>query len=116
MRTDTAVELPATLEAPRRLRARLERLRDDLGERFDDVVLIVSELVANSVVHTDSRRVSVRLKLRGDTVRVEVSDDGHGFTPDDVTRRWGIAVVERLARRWGVDRGKRFTVWVEIPR
>jgi anti-sigma regulatory factor (Ser/Thr protein kinase) len=114
--THDAVELPATLEAPRHLRARLESLRDDLGDRFHDVALVASELVANAVVHTDSSRVSVRLKLSRDRVRIEVSDDGHGFIPDDVARRWGIAVVEKLARRWGVHRGKRFTVWVEIPR
>lgn len=82
--------------------------------------LLVSELVTNAVLHarTDLELV-VRLAPHG--VRVEVSD---GSPSAPVLRRYedeamtgrGLALVEELATRWGVDDrpqgGK--AVWFEL--
>lgn len=48
---------------------------------------VAQEALRNAGKHADATQVSVRLRQRGDTVRLEVSDNGRGFTPDDLTRR-----------------------------
>jgi anti-sigma regulatory factor (Ser/Thr protein kinase) len=92
---------------------------------LDDIRLLVSELVTNSVRHSATRAgTSVRLTVasRGRTVRVEVSDGGIGFEPRtrskpmDEAGGWGLHLVERIATRWGVATGRRTRVWFEIER
>ena len=85
------------------------------------VALLTSEAVANAVVHgpaqgevrveavSDGRvlRVSVRDQSTRMPVRREVAVTAHGGR--------GVMLIDRLARRWGVDRerdGK--TVWFEV--
>jgi anti-sigma regulatory factor (Ser/Thr protein kinase) len=86
-----------------------------------DIRLLVSELVTNCVQHAsvgadDSIRLHV--DVGGQTVRVEVSDNGPGFEPvepipDQATDSgWGLFLVNQLADRWGVD--KQSCVWFEI--
>jgi two-component system NarL family sensor kinase len=48
---------------------------------------VAQEALRNAGKHADATQVSVRLRQRGDTVRLEVSDNGRGFTPDDLARR-----------------------------
>lgn len=87
----------------------------------DEVLLVVTELVANVVRHGGAPGV-VRVWARGGgLVRVEVFDcDPLGVptvrptSPAAATSR-GLRIVDRLAHAWGVDvtpRGK--TVWAEI--
>ena len=86
-------------------------------QALDDGALIISELVTNSVRHSGSEWVEVAIVVRGDCLRVEVSDQStqpiRPRTPD-VHGGWGLAILVELATRWGVDRrptGK--TVWFE---
>jgi signal transduction histidine kinase len=89
---------------------------------LDDIRLLVSELVTNSVRHSQAGRELVRLAVmrRGETVRVEVSDGGRGFRPTARTKAqdeaggWGLHLVDRLAHRWGVETGRHTRVWFEI--
>jgi hypothetical protein len=96
--------------------------------RHDDVILIVSELVANALLHGRGAPV---LRLRANPgpdpagpagVRVEVGDDSpvlpvvRGSQPVGGV---GLKLVERLAAGWGAahrdggpDRGK--VVWCEL--
>ncbi|GAA5073381.1 anti-sigma regulatory factor (Ser/Thr protein kinase) [Thermocatellispora tengchongensis] len=98
--------------------------------RLDDLALIASELVANSVRHSFSRlpggRVSVRV-IEGAGcdgtafAGVKVTDDGSSTRPL-VRRRvelsesgYGLALVAALADRWGhysVDNKR--TVWAAV--
>ena len=91
----------------------------------DDVLLLVSELVSNAVLHAGAgpdRPLQVQL-LRGPRwVIVTVSDEGSGFTwrpsPDgsgNASGGWGLFLVDQIADRWGVEcssAGSR--VWFEI--
>lgn len=86
----------------------------------DDAVLIVSELVANSVRHTSSRIIRVVVTRRDDSVQLAVVDTSKGpalrrdALPDDVAGR-GLMLVDVLSDRWGTDVlpfGKR--VWCEL--
>jgi anti-sigma regulatory factor (Ser/Thr protein kinase) len=96
-----------------------ERLEDGM---LDDITLMVSELVTNSVRHAadDAGSVGLDVRLQPDRVRVEVSDPGSGFEPkprepgQSQASGWGLYLVDRLADRWGVMRGDRTNVWFEM--
>lgn len=88
-----------------------------------DVRLLVSELVTNSVRHsqmpaTDTVDLDVSVDSR--TIRVEVCDSGPGFEPrprqpgQSKAGGWGLFLVERLADRWGVASNHVTHVWFEI--
>ena len=86
----------------------------------NDIMLVVSELVTNAVVH-GAGPVRLRVRCGLDSVRIEVSDDGGGSvvpreTDPEATGGRGLLVVDHLAQGWGVvDNhlgGK--TVWVEL--
>ncbi|MFI8769426.1 ATP-binding protein [Streptomyces sp. NPDC053792] len=90
-----------------------------LEQLVDTAKLLVSELVTNAVVHTNSRVISVTVsRTGGTTVRIVVMDtDRTEITPaaslgDDEVSGRGLLLVEDLAVRWGIERvvtGKR--VW-----
>ncbi|MGW7657899.1 ATP-binding protein [Streptomyces asiaticus] len=87
----------------------------------DAATLIVSELVANAVDHTDCRAIRVTVtRPAPDVVRIAVVDKCRTLPvprtagADDEHGR-GLAVVEACTWRWGADRlpwGKR--VWGEL--
>jgi anti-sigma regulatory factor (Ser/Thr protein kinase) len=118
------LQLPGGPMAPKLARTAVgklgERLPDDL---LDDVRLLVSELVTNSVLHGRAGPTdTVRLRLVSDasTVRLEVTDPGPGMphrTPqprEDQTGGWGLLLVDRVADRWGVRPERPSTVWAEL--
>lgn len=84
-----------------------------------DVSLVVSELVTNAV-RAGCDRLTVRLSIDGDRMRLAVIDDGGG-TPvrqqlrGDATSGRGLAIVGALSCAWGVRRletGKE--VWADL--
>ena len=93
----------------------------------DDVRLIVSELVSNSLIHTASGLhggvVTVEVvAIDAEIVRVEVTDDGADTVPraresgDDDCHGRGLWLVEQIALKWGVrllGAGQR-AVWAEV--
>jgi anti-sigma regulatory factor (Ser/Thr protein kinase) len=90
---------------------------------LDDVRLLLSELVTNAVRHSGAAagaNVGIRVAVTHGRVRAEVSDPGRGFEPAPRDRPrleaggWGLHLVDRLADRWGVDRGEPVRVWFEI--
>jgi anti-sigma regulatory factor (Ser/Thr protein kinase) len=93
------------------------------AEALDDVRLLVSELVTNSVRHSAppaGSKVELTVSATPDIVRVTVTDAGRGFdpTPRSAPRTkaggWGLHLVDRLADRWGVDRSRGAAVWFEL--
>ena len=120
-----SVELEPGATAAGEARAALTVLDGRIdADALDDIRLLVSELVTNSVRHSGAERELVRLMVtsRGGTVRVEVSDGGRGFQPrartkaQDEVGGWGLHLVDRLADRWGVETGRRTRVWFELDR
>ena len=118
------VELDSGPAAAAEARAVLGLLEDHADPNaLDDVRLLVSELVTNSVRHAQlppGSKVALAASASADTVRVEVSDDGPGFEPTPRSAAqtdaggWGLHLVDRIADRWGVDRGGTMSVWFEI--
>jgi anti-sigma regulatory factor (Ser/Thr protein kinase) len=86
-----------------------------------DMVLIASELAANSILHTRSRGQSfqVRCELSPGTARIEVQDMGGPWRhrPAD-DRPHGLAIVAALTGPggWGThaDGGGTRTVWARL--
>ena len=94
---------------------------DDL---LDDVVLVVDELVGNSIRHTrtgDGGKVTVVLVAVDGVLRPEVTDDGADTRPHLIAEDpggesgRGLRIVEALSDKWGYrDSGRRTTVWAEF--
>jgi anti-sigma regulatory factor (Ser/Thr protein kinase) len=122
------MELEPTANSVAEARARLEEgLRGAIKDRvLEDLRLLVSELVTNSVRHAHLRgrdRVDVRVEAEPDRVRAEVTDPGPGFerplaAPEaGACSGWGLFLVGRIANRWGVDHDDGHTrVWFELDR
>jgi integral membrane sensor domain MASE1/anti-sigma regulatory factor (Ser/Thr protein kinase) len=120
-----AVELNPGPRCPAEARRALSPLMEPLATQiYLDLCLVVSELVTNSVRHGHLRPrdlIRLRVEVSDRVLRVEVSDPGRGFganipepTPGS-PRGWGLFLTERLADRWGVDRGGGWTtVWAEL--
>jgi anti-sigma regulatory factor (Ser/Thr protein kinase) len=120
------VLLPVAPEAAFQARQSLGELRASLDARvFDDLRLLVSELVTNSLRHAGlSRRDEIRLHVAvmDGTVRVEVCDGGPGFTLKEQAPSlyrqsgWGLFLVKQIADRWGIERDRKTCVWFELSR
>jgi anti-sigma regulatory factor (Ser/Thr protein kinase) len=88
----------------------------------DEVILCVSELAANSALHSRSRlpggTFTVRASISpGDHARIEVEDSGGPWTPgmNDSTGHHGLDIVRALATEWGIegDHNSR-TIWARF--
>jgi PAS domain S-box-containing protein len=89
----------------------------------DNARLLTTELITNAVVHGPKGRyadVRLRVLVRDAVVRIEVIDDGPGFSRPprrtDGAGGWGLFLVERVADRWGIEKGGPTTVWFELDR
>ena len=112
--------------APERARAWLQSAAGWLPEEVErNLLLLTCELVNNSVLHGNAGEqdmIEIELRSTDTGVRAEVSDPGPGFAPVGRDREldepggWGLVLVERIAKRWGVERGGRTCVWFELAR
>jgi CheY-like chemotaxis protein len=117
------LELPEDLGGPRLARRFVEQtLRQwRCGDALETVKLLVSEVVANAVVHARSE-VRIAVQLRPQVVRVAVRDtdpsppEQRAAAETDLGGR-GLALVDALSSAWGIEPatgGK--DVWFEVPR
>lgn len=111
-------ELPGEPRAARRARDVVRRRLAGRGE-LDTVTLLASELVTNAVVHGRGPLVFV-LEAAPSVVRVSVLDHAQATPTAVLTGPMaeggrGLAIVDALASRWGVERdGKGRWVWFEV--
>ena len=122
MRTEPklALRLDADPRAALVARREIRSFTAGLGEPVrSNLVLLVSELVTNSLRHArlgPESWVHVEATITPDLVRVEVEDPGGRFpsAPDlDGEGGWGLILVDRIASRWGVARDEQTRVWFE---
>jgi serine/threonine-protein kinase RsbW len=123
-----AVRLPCDARAPGAARMVVaQRLRDRVAANvLDSALLLVSELVTNSVRHSGARRedaVMVGVWLGPAVVRLEVEDPGRGGViaprlPDPDGGGLGLQLVQALSERWGLERvaAGGTLVWAQLPR
>jgi anti-sigma regulatory factor (Ser/Thr protein kinase) len=117
----SALDLPPTTDSvPLARRFARSALRESQSD-VDTVLLLVSEVVTNAVLHA---RSGIRLVVedRDEVARVEVHDASpvpprmHHFRLVSGTGR-GLRMLDQLAQTWGVDadpRGSGKVVWFEV--
>ena len=120
------LELPRELDSAAAARHAVDQLSDRLPEeQLGDVRLLVSELVTNSLRHSDlgdDDHIRLAVEVDDARVRVEVSDPGPGFPEGtqtetrDPSEGWGLYLVSTLSDRWGVESGDHTCVWFELDR
>ena len=85
-----------------------------------DVLLVVSELVTNAVLHAGGGGIDLTVTLSDSAVRIEVVDSSPALPEpkpptEDNTNGRGLLLVDAVAGTWGADLdqgGKR--VWAEV--
>lgn len=92
-------------------------------DQIDSAVLLLSEMLTNVLVHTDSDALLLA-EVRGEPgarrMRVEVTDTSddlpHKRRPGELASSGrGLMLIELLAEVWGVDpRGEGKTIWFEL--
>jgi anti-sigma regulatory factor (Ser/Thr protein kinase) len=117
--------LARNVEAPGIARAAVSELCREIaleGSACQTLVLLVSEVVSNAVLHSrgpSDARIALTATVSEDVVRVEVTDGGDGFTPGqrDPARLdggYGLYLLEKASSRWGVDPSGPTSVWFEL--
>jgi anti-sigma regulatory factor (Ser/Thr protein kinase) len=89
-------------------------------DHVDDVVLLISELATNAVLHGE-RPIALTVEAGGDRLRVEVEDAGTGMPLEldlgpEIEGGRGLVIVEAVADEWGAERvaGNGKVVWAEL--
>ena len=108
----------------RRARGWLSSLAAGLVDpsRQSDLELVITEIVTNAVRHgAQEGRLLLAATPKPEFLCVQVTDQGAGLVPrpgamaSDENGGFGLFIVERLTRRWGVTRENRHTrVWFEF--
>ncbi|MEA2307144.1 MAG: hypothetical protein QOH43_4424 [Solirubrobacteraceae bacterium] len=131
-----ALELAGEPASVRQARRAVAEVADGrlTAARAAQVRLMVSELASNAVKHGGDAPFGLRIDLDPRRLRVEIADRGPGFTgrgllaseaDDPREGGYGLGIVERLAARWGVERGAdgvpgrdgfSTRVWFEVER
>ncbi|HEU0316619.1 MAG TPA: ATP-binding protein [Solirubrobacteraceae bacterium] len=116
--------MPCDPSAPKLARDAL-RAVPELAPMLDDLLVIVSELVTNSVMHSGcSPDESIILHATSDGRRIRIAVDDPGRSdlipqtppvPPPHGGGLGLRLVDGLAHRWGVDRPEGCRVWAELP-
>jgi anti-sigma regulatory factor (Ser/Thr protein kinase) len=116
------ISLPRDISSPAEARRQVRQFA--AGHGVDDptmLLLVVSELVTNAVVH-GAEPIEMCAWVEGGTVRVEVSDSDPDIstvvTPPRASQQVGgrgLEIVDSVTRSWGAipnDTGK--IVWAEL--
>jgi signal transduction histidine kinase len=93
-----------------------------LGETGTQVSRVVQEAITNARRHSGAQRVSVTLKLEGEDLVAEVSDDGRGFGPETTPgvglssmRERAVIVGGKLVIESEAGRGTRVSLRAPVP-
>ena len=96
---DKLIPLLQSTAGERRIRCQVEDFRLPVREGAS-LALLVSELVSNAVKHGRDA-IEVSLTVQGETARLEVCDDGPGFSPDFDWRKaanTGLGLIDSTGR------------------
>jgi anti-sigma regulatory factor (Ser/Thr protein kinase) len=115
--------LPSDYRAARAARQSMRLLESYIPEEMiEDVNLLVSELVSNSVKHAslmDDQEIQVDANPTDNGIRVEVTNPGGAQLANRLPEKaeesgWGLLLVTKIATRWGIATNGRTLIWFEI--
>jgi anti-sigma regulatory factor (Ser/Thr protein kinase) len=121
------LELQRNREAPAIARAAVRGRCQDLdlgGSLQHTLMLLVSEVVSNAVLHSPGppdALIVLTASVTKRRVRITVTDPGNGFIPRPrdpgcAHAGYGLYLMDKAASRWGVDQAGGTRVWFELAR
>jgi anti-sigma regulatory factor (Ser/Thr protein kinase) len=122
-RTPLDLQLQRDESAPGVARAAVAGLCEQAGVTgvpCHTLLLLVSEIVTNAVVHSKASSgtpIRFTVEVKPEHVRVDVHDGGPDFAPPAGRPElggWGLRLLDREARDWGVHRSEGTLVWFEL--
>lgn len=116
--------LPCDASAPARARRIIEASCAGIGQAtLDDVELLTTELVTNSLRHDCSApdaKVELIIDRHGEELKVAVRDSGSDTRPavehpsNSTERGRGLMLVDAVADRWGTESGDGLLTWFSV--
>jgi serine/threonine-protein kinase RsbW len=118
------ITIPGTTRAARVARDYVREILQPGVAALGDLVLCVSELVTNAVVHTKSGvrgYVTIQVTETEKEIRLDVTDDGGTSSVPHLARVGaggrGLRILDSIATTWGVRPAEPgTTVWCTLPR
>src|SRR5687768_8291222 len=117
---DLVFDLPADPRAPSQARVALLALTDAVVPRLlEDLRLLITELVTNSVRYGPGGSIRVTVKVADrNNLFAEVTDNGRDGVVEireaaEDGGGLGLRILDRMATRWGVYHGST-NVWFEL--
>jgi len=107
--------------APNAARRLVDEVASIHPQARSDLILAVSELVANAVRHApivEGGHLRLVLEADAEGVLVEVHDPGNGFDPTPApgtSGGRGLKIVAAVADKWGIESPGHTLVWCRIP-
>ncbi len=118
------MRVPVGPNAPKQAREAVrEVMANESFDKMSTAILLTSEIVTNAVTHAGlaaDDMIVAHAAVEHGTLRVSVSDGGPGFeipkspAGDLEEGGFGLAFVDRLSDRWGVELDGSNAVWFEI--
>ena len=124
------LEIDSDPQAPGVARSAAKGFYEGLADELcATLILLVSELVSNAVIHSDAPAgmpIVLSLRRDGGYARVDVADSGssffglgdaHGGAADLAEASgggYGLAMVDKASSHWGIDRGAGTHVWFDM--
>jgi signal transduction histidine kinase len=116
-------EFAAELLEPLNISYRFEEEGDWMGVRLDvrrrrDLYLLFKEAVNNAAKYSQCANLAIRLRQEGDSLQMEIDDDGKGFAEAEVSRGNGLnnmreraaAMAGRIAINSALGRGTKIVL------
>ena len=69
------------------------------NEEMRTILLVMKEVVNNSVKHSRGEKIDVKVKLEGSTLGIVITDDGRGFLKDSVTAGNGLKNIRHRTQQ-----------------
>ncbi|MGH8946047.1 MAG: ATP-binding protein [Acidimicrobiia bacterium] len=116
------LELPSEAASPAAVRRAVGDFAHLLtSQELNDLLLVFSELVSNSIRHSGmspNDLIRIHLEITDDLIRGAVADGGPGLIHQGPPygRGYGLQILDRLATRWGTSDQSKAHVWFEIER
>jgi anti-sigma regulatory factor (Ser/Thr protein kinase) len=116
---DPSTRFALTPAAPAAARRWIEASVPLPDASHDAILLLLSELVSNSVQHSgkgDDQSVEISVRTTDDAIHVEVKDPGAGgpmVAREGDPEHFGLRLVDSIADHWGYSVDP-MTVWFEV--